>query len=67
MYEWLKVNLRKLRCLQVIGKLKMASAETWSLTGGMRQNQVTEVFFVLLEISLDYITGGKKRGIRMAN
>lgn len=32
----------------------MASAETWNLTGDMRQNQVREVLFVLLEISLSY-------------
>lgn len=61
MYEWLRMNLRKLRCLQVIGKLKMTSAETWNLTGEMRQNQVREALFVLLETSLDYnILQGEK-------
>jgi len=62
------MNLRKLRCLQVIGKVKIPSAETWNSPGDMRQNGVRELFFVLLEISLDYnIYYRKKRDKRMGN
>lgn len=54
LYECLRLNLRKLRRLQVIGKVKRASAETWNLTGYKRQNRAREVLFSLLEISLNY-------------
>lgn len=57
LYGCLRLNLRKLRCLQVIGKVKMASAETWNLNNlYKRQNRAREVLFLLLEISLNYNT-----------